>query len=185
MRWVVVRSGPSVAMARRAKCSPPLTTIWTRAQLSARSSEAHARRARQRSRRSDSSRVACSASCESGRAAGRDPRARRRRGTWLGARTSRWIDRANASPSGRPPLPSAHHGPQRRLHQHARHGNKMARERKSIEYDRAWPDGLVLGTSNKTELLLGYGTRHGDMACDLNPVGDLYKTQLRELSMHL
>jgi NAD+ synthase len=66
-----------------------------------------------------------------------------------------------------------------------RRGNKMARERKSIEYDRAWPDGLVLGTSNKTELLLGYGTRHGDMACDLNPVGDLYKTQLRELSVHL
>jgi len=66
-----------------------------------------------------------------------------------------------------------------------RRGNKMARERKSIEYDRAWPDGLVLGTSNKTELLLGYGTRHGDMACDLNPVGDLYKTQLRELSVIL
>jgi NAD+ synthase len=66
-----------------------------------------------------------------------------------------------------------------------RRGNKMARERKSIEYDRAWPDGLVLGTSNKTELLLGYGTRHGDMACDLNPVGDLYKTQLRELAAHL
>jgi NAD+ synthase len=66
-----------------------------------------------------------------------------------------------------------------------RRGNKMARERKSIEYDHAWPDGLVLGTSNKTELLLGYGTRHGDMACDLNPVGDLYKTQLRELSILL
>lgn len=66
-----------------------------------------------------------------------------------------------------------------------RRGNKMARERKSIEYDRSWPDGLVLGTSNKTELLLGYGTRYGDMACDLNPVGDLYKTQLRELSVLL
>jgi len=66
-----------------------------------------------------------------------------------------------------------------------RRGNKMARERKSIEYDRAWPDGLVLGTSNKTELLLGYGTRYGDMASDLNPVGDLYKTQLRELSILL
>ncbi len=64
-----------------------------------------------------------------------------------------------------------------------RKGNKMARERKAIEYDRSWPDGLVLGTSNKTELLLGYGTRYGDMACDLNPVGDLYKTQLRELAM--
>ena len=66
-----------------------------------------------------------------------------------------------------------------------RAGNKMARERKSIEYDRSWPDGLVLGTSNKTELLLGYGTRYGDMACDLNPVGDLYKTQLRELAVLL
>ena len=66
-----------------------------------------------------------------------------------------------------------------------RRGNKMARERKSIEYDRSWPDGLVLGTSNKTELLLGYGTRHGDMACDLNPVGDLYKSQLRELAVLL
>ena len=66
-----------------------------------------------------------------------------------------------------------------------RRGNKMARERKSIEYDRAWPDALVIGTSNKTELLLGYGTRYGDMACDLNPVGDLYKTQLRELAVLL
>jgi NAD+ synthase len=66
-----------------------------------------------------------------------------------------------------------------------RRGNRMARERKSIEYDRSWPDGLVIGTSNKTELLLGYGTRHGDMACDLNPVGDLYKTQLRELAVLL
>ena len=64
-------------------------------------------------------------------------------------------------------------------------GNKMARERKSIEYDRSWPDGLVLGTSNKTELLLGYGTQFGDLACALNPVGDLYKTQLRELALHL
>jgi NAD+ synthase len=66
-----------------------------------------------------------------------------------------------------------------------RMGNKMARERKSIEYDRSWPDGLVLGTSNKTELLLGYGTQFGDLACALDPVGDLYKTQLRELAAHL
>jgi NAD+ synthase len=64
-------------------------------------------------------------------------------------------------------------------------GNKMARERKSIEYDRSWPDGMVIGTSNKTELLLGYGTQFGDMACGINPVGDLYKTQLRELALHL
>ena len=64
-------------------------------------------------------------------------------------------------------------------------GNKMARERKSVEYDRSWPDGMVIGTSNKTELLLGYGTQFGDMACGINPVGDLYKTQLRELALHL
>lgn len=64
-------------------------------------------------------------------------------------------------------------------------GNKMARERKSIEFDRAWPDGVVLGTSNKTELLLGYGTWYGDMASSINPVGDLYKTQLRELATEL
>jgi NAD+ synthase len=66
-----------------------------------------------------------------------------------------------------------------------RMGNKMARERKSIEYDRSWPDGIVLGTSNKTELLLGYGTQFGDMACGINPVGDLYKTQLRELALSI
>jgi NAD+ synthase len=64
-------------------------------------------------------------------------------------------------------------------------GNKMARERKSIEYDRSWPDGLVMGTSNKTELLLGYGTQFGDLACAMDPVGDLYKTQLRELAIHI
>jgi NAD+ synthase len=64
-------------------------------------------------------------------------------------------------------------------------GNKMARERKSIEFDRSWPDRLVLGTSNKTELLLGYGTQFGDMASALNPIGDLYKTQLRELATSL
>lgn len=75
---------------------------------------------------------------------------------------------------------------QRRGEPHrVRVGNKMARERKSIELDRAWPDGLVLGTSNKTELLLGYGTQFGDLASALNPIGDLYKSQLRELAVSL
>ena len=65
-------------------------------------------------------------------------------------------------------------------------GNKMARERMAILYDHsALESALVLGTSNKTELLLGYGTIHGDMASALNPIGDLYKTQLRELAGHL
>ncbi|HEU4400953.1 MAG TPA: NAD+ synthase [Candidatus Polarisedimenticolia bacterium] len=67
-----------------------------------------------------------------------------------------------------------------------RRGNKMARERMSILYDLSARDkALVLGTSNKTELLLGYGTIHGDMASALNPLGDLYKTQVRMLATHL
>jgi len=67
-----------------------------------------------------------------------------------------------------------------------RRGNKMARERMSILYDHsAREGGFVLGTSNKTELLIGYGTIHGDMACAINPMGDLYKTQVRELAAHL
>ena len=65
-------------------------------------------------------------------------------------------------------------------------GNKMARERMSILYDfSAREKALIIGTSNKTELLIGYGTIHGDMACALNPVGDLYKTQVRQLGQYL
>ena len=64
-----------------------------------------------------------------------------------------------------------------------RRGNKMARERMSILYDQSWDwRALVIGTSNKTELLLGYGTIYGDMASAINPVGDLYKTQLWQLA---
>lgn len=64
--------------------------------------------------------------------------------------------------------------------------NKCARERMTILYDHsAGFGGLVLGTSNKSELLLGYGTLFGDMASALNPIGDLYKTQLRQLAEHL
>jgi NAD+ synthase len=67
-----------------------------------------------------------------------------------------------------------------------RRGNKMARERMSILYDLSARDhSLILGTSNKTELLIGYGTIHGDMACAINPMGDLYKTQVRQLAGHL
>jgi NAD+ synthase len=65
-------------------------------------------------------------------------------------------------------------------------GNKMARERMSVLYDHSVRESaLILGTSNKTELLIGYGTVHGDMACAVNPLGDLYKTQVRELARHL
>ena len=69
---------------------------------------------------------------------------------------------------------------------HVRRGNKMARERMTILFDHsARLGGLVLGTSNKTELLLGYGTLYGDMASAVNPLGDLYKTQVRQLARHV
>ena len=67
-----------------------------------------------------------------------------------------------------------------------RRGNKMARERMSILYDMSWAHrALVMGTSNKTELLLGYGTIFGDMASALNPLGDLYKTQVWAMARHV
>ena len=65
-------------------------------------------------------------------------------------------------------------------------GNVMARARMTVLYDRSVPhEALVVGTSNKTELLLGYGTLHGDLASAINPLGDLYKTQVRQLATHL
>ncbi len=64
-----------------------------------------------------------------------------------------------------------------------RAGNVMARQRMIVLYDISQRDhALVFGTSNKTELLLGYGTLHGDMACAINPLGDLYKTQIWQLA---
>ncbi len=67
-----------------------------------------------------------------------------------------------------------------------RRGNVMARQRMIVLYDRSAAfDALVIGTSNKTESLLGYGTLHGDMAAALAPIGDLYKTQLRAVAREL
>jgi NAD+ synthase len=67
-----------------------------------------------------------------------------------------------------------------------RRGNVMARMRMIVLYDISMRDHrLVIGTSNKTELLLGYGTLFGDMASAINPIGDLYKTQVWELAKHL
>jgi NAD+ synthase len=64
-----------------------------------------------------------------------------------------------------------------------RRGNVMARQRMIVLYDRSVAfDALVAGTSNKTEALLGYGTLHGDMACAIAPIGDLYKSQLRAVA---
>ena len=67
-----------------------------------------------------------------------------------------------------------------------RMGNKMARERMSILYDYSSKENaLVIGTSNKTEIYLGYSTQFGDSACALNPIGDLYKTNIWDLSRYL
>ncbi len=67
-----------------------------------------------------------------------------------------------------------------------RQGNIMARCRMIVLYDRSVDfGGLVTGTSNKTEILLGYSTLFGDAACAYNPIGDLYKTQVRQLSRAL
>jgi NAD+ synthase len=64
-----------------------------------------------------------------------------------------------------------------------RRGNVMARQRMIVLYDRSAAfDGLVVGTSNKTEALLGYGTQFGDMASAFAPIGDLYKSQLRAVA---
>lgn len=67
-----------------------------------------------------------------------------------------------------------------------RKGNIMARARMIVLYDRSEAfRGLVIGTSNKTEILLGYSTLWGDMASAVNPLGDLYKTYVRQLARAL
>ncbi len=64
-----------------------------------------------------------------------------------------------------------------------RRGNVLARLRMILLYDQSAEfQGLVVGTGNKTEILLGYTTLYGDSACALNPLGDLYKTQIRQLA---
>lgn len=65
-------------------------------------------------------------------------------------------------------------------------GNFSARMRMSVLYDiSARENALVLGTSNKTEILLGYGTIFGDTACAINPIGELYKTEIFEFAAYL
>jgi NAD+ synthase len=67
-----------------------------------------------------------------------------------------------------------------------RRGNVMARMRMIVLYDQSADfNGLVVGTGNKTEILLGYSTQYGDSACAINPIGDLYKAQVRQLARAL
>ena len=67
-----------------------------------------------------------------------------------------------------------------------RRGNFMARTRMAVLYDQSvtW-GGLVVGTGNKTETLIGYTTIHGDNASAFNPIGDLYKTQVRQMAVEM
>lgn len=65
-------------------------------------------------------------------------------------------------------------------------GNLSARLRMATLFDISAREGaLVLGTSNKSELMLGYGTLYGDLASAINPIGDLYKTEVFELARYL
>lgn len=67
-----------------------------------------------------------------------------------------------------------------------RKGNIMARTRMVALYDQSAAfNALVVGTGNKTEILLGYTTLYGDSACAINPIGDLYKTQVRQLAKEI
>ena len=73
-----------------------------------------------------------------------------------------------------------------KISDNVRRGNIMARMRMIVLYDCSLRNNaLVVGTSNKTETMLGYGTLFGDTACALNPLGDLYKTQVWQLAESL
>lgn len=67
-----------------------------------------------------------------------------------------------------------------------RRGNFAARARMAVIYDQSVPwRGLVIGTGNKTEALLGYSTHYGDNAFAFDPIGDLYKSQVRQISQDM
>jgi NAD+ synthase len=100
--------------------------------------------------------------------------------TALGCRT----ERVDITPMVEPMLELI--GPAADPAGNVRRGNVMARQRMIVLYDRSADfDALVAGTSNKTEALLGYGTLWGDMAGAFQPIGDLYKSQLRQVATAL
>ncbi len=88
-----------------------------------------------------------------------------------------------AGEAGAPGVPGAG-GPEALEASALRRGNFMARARMMVLYDASvtWL-GLVVGTGNKTESLIGYTTLFGDSACAFNPIGDLYKSQVRQLAL--
>ena len=83
------------------------------------------------------------------------------------------------------PMVAAYFGPESTASA-LRRGNFAARMRMAVLYDRSvtW-GGLVVGTGNKTESLIGYTTLFGDSACAFNPIGDLYKSQVRQLAVEI
>jgi len=92
--------------------------------------------------------------------------------------------RVDITPMAEPMLTLIGHGEETDVR--IRRGNVLARLRMMVLYDRSAAfDALVCGTSNKTEILLGYTTQHGDMAAALQPIGDLYKSQLRAVATEL
>jgi NAD+ synthase len=92
--------------------------------------------------------------------------------------------RVDITAMAEPMLTVVGHGDEPELR--VRRGNVLARMRMIVLYDRSAAfDALVCGTSNKTEILLGYTTQHGDMAAALQPIGDLYKSQLRAVATEL
>lgn len=75
-------------------------------------------------------------------------------------------------------------GPEGQVASSLRRGNFAARMRMAVLYDRSVTfGGLVVGTGNKTESLIGYTTLFGDSACAFNPIGDLYKSQVRQMAV--
>ena len=75
---------------------------------------------------------------------------------------------------------------ERNIDSNTRKGNILARLRMNLLFDTSFRDNaLVIGTSNKSELLIGYSTWYGDSAAGIMPIGDLYKTQIRNLSKYL
>ena len=71
-------------------------------------------------------------------------------------------------------------------HQHLALGNLKARIRMCVQYYYANLDNkLVIGTSNKSEILVGYTTKYGDNAADFLPLGDLYKTDVKQLAARI
>lgn len=83
------------------------------------------------------------------------------------------------------PMIDAYYGEITEANQY-RAGNKMARERMAILFDIALENSrLVLGTGNRTEIALGYTTWYGDSACSLNPIAELYKSEIRALAREL